>query len=168
MNIGFDAKMAYHNGTGLGHFSRTLIQSLSEYYPEHEYYSFNPKPSSLFEMKEKNIHEVLPGSFIDRTFSSAWRNSSIKKDLKKYKIDLYHGLDHELPEGIDKTGIRSVVTIHDLIYERYPEQFSTRDVKNFSKRFRYACEHADKVIAISEQTKRDILDFYKIQKKKQG
>ena len=153
--------MAYHNGTGLGHFSRTLVRSLSEYYPEHEYYLFNPRPSSLFQFQAKNIHEVLPGSFIYKKFTSAWRNSGIKKDLEKYKIDLYHGLDHELPDEIDKKGIKSVVTIHDLIYERYPEQFAIRNVKNFSKRFRYACDHANKVIAISEQTKRDILDFYK-------
>ena len=74
--------------------SRTLIRSLSEYYPEHEYYLFNPKPqSSLFELKGNNMHEVLPGSFIDKTFSSAWRNSGVKKDLKNIKIDLYHGLE---------------------------------------------------------------------------
>ena len=161
MNIGFDAKMAYHNGTGLGHFSRTLIHSLSEYYPQHEYYLFNPKPSSLFQLQAGNIHEVLPDSFIDKTLSTAWRNSGIKKELVKNKIDLYHGLDHELPEGIGETGIKTIVTIHDLIYERYPEQFSRQDLKNFSKRFRYGCEQADKVIAISEQTKQDILDFYK-------
>jgi len=162
MNIGFDAKMAYHNGTGLGHFSRNLIRSLSHYHPEHAYYLFNPKPSSLFQLQAKNIHEVLPGSFFGKTFSSAWRNSWLKKDLVKHKIDLYHGLDHELPNGIDKTGIKTVVTIHDLIYERYPEQFSAWEVKNFSQKIRYACEHAGKVIAISEQTKQDILDFYKI------
>jgi hypothetical protein len=71
MNIGFDAKMAYHNGTGLGHFSRTLIRSLSDYFPEHQYYLFNPKPSSIFHLEAKNIHEVLPSSFLDRKFSSA-------------------------------------------------------------------------------------------------
>ncbi len=166
MNIGFDAKMAYHNGTGLGHFSRTLINSLSEYYPEHEYYLFNPKLSSLFQMHGKNIHEVLPSSFADKRFTSAWRDSGIKKDLKKNKIDLYHGLDHEIPLGINSTGIKTVVTIHDLIYERYPEQFSARDLKSFSKKYRYACDHADKVIAISEQTKRDILEFYKTPEEK--
>jgi len=160
MNIGFDAKMAYHNGTGLGHFSRTLIRSLSEYFPEHKYYLFNPKPSTLFQLQGKNIHEALPGSMIDRLFPTAWRTTGIKKDLKKNKIDLYHGLDHEIPVGIDETGIKSVVTIHDLIYERFPEQFSALDLKDFPVRFRYACEHADKVIAISEQTKQDILHFY--------
>jgi glycosyltransferase involved in cell wall biosynthesis len=161
MNIGFDAKRAYHNGTGLGHYSRTLIRSLSEYYPEHQYYLFNPKASSVFTLPGNNIHEILPRSFPSTLFRSAWRSSWVKKDLKKYKIDLYHGLSHEIPVGIDTTGIRSVVTIHDLIHERYPGQYNPIDVKIYSRKFRYACEHADKVIAVSQQTKKDIIDFYK-------
>src|SRR5450759_2900584 len=122
MNIGFDAKRAYHNGTGLGHYSRTLINSLAKYFPEHEYYLFNPKPSSKFNFYQtNNIHEVLPNELLSKLFSSAWRSSWVKKDLKKYKIDLYHGLSHEIPLGIQQTNTRSVVTIHDLIHERYPE-----------------------------------------------
>ena len=166
MNIGFDAKRAYHNGTGLGHYSRTLIHSLSEYYPEHQYYLFNPKRSDRFVPKASNIHEVLPQSFPSTLFRSAWRSSWVKKDLKKYKIDLYHGLSHEIPVGIDKTGIKSVVTIHDLVHERYPEQYNRVDVKIYSSKFRYACLHAGKVIAISEQTKKDIIDFYKTPEEK--
>jgi glycosyltransferase involved in cell wall biosynthesis len=166
MNIGFDAKRAYHNGTGLGHYSRTLISSLSEFWPDHSYYLFNPKPSSLFTLQANNIHEVLPKHFPSTLFRSAWRSSWVKKDLKKYHIDLYHGLSHEIPVGIDKTGIKSVVTIHDLIHERYPEQYNPIDVKIYSKKFRYACAHADKVIAISEQTKKDIIHYYKTQPEK--
>ncbi|MCX6320154.1 MAG: glycosyltransferase family 1 protein [Bacteroidetes bacterium] len=160
MNIGFDAKRAFHNGTGLGHYSRTLLQSLSAYYPEHAYYLFNPKPSSLFQLRGDNLHEVLPQGMMDRFFSSAWRSSWVKKDLKRLHIDIYHGLSHEIPVGITKTGIRSVVTIHDLIHERYPEQYNSIDVKIYRKKFRYACQHADRVIAISEQTKKDIIEFY--------
>ena len=160
MNIGFDAKRAFHNGTGLGHYSRTLIRSLSEYHPQHQYYLFNPKPSAVFSLKGDNLHEVLPSGFLNKFFSSAWRSSWVTKDLQRLGIDLYHGLSHEIPVGIEKTGIKSVVTIHDLIHERHPEQYNTIDVKIYSKKFRYACAHADKVIAISEQTKRDIIDFY--------
>ncbi len=162
MNIGFDAKRAFHNQTGLGHYSRNLLNALAEYYPEHHYYLFNPKPSSLFEPGNDNMHEVQPGSFFDKIFTSAWRSSWVKKDLQRLKINLYHGLSHEIPAGIQHTGIRSVVTIHDLIHERYPEQYTYVDAKIYSKKFRYACTHADKVIAISEQTKKDIIEFYKI------
>ncbi len=160
MNIGFDAKRAFHNGTGLGHYSRTLIRSLAEYFPEHEYFLFNPNASDTFDLSGPHLHEVQPAGFLNQLFRSAWRSSWVKNDLKKYQIDLYHGLSHEIPVGIEDTGIQSVVTIHDLIHERHPEQYNPIDVKIYTKKFRYACAHADKVIAISEQTKRDIIRFY--------
>ncbi|MFN5249170.1 MAG: glycosyltransferase family 1 protein, partial [Bacteroidota bacterium] len=37
MRIAFDAKRAFHNGTGLGHYSRTLIHSLATSFPQHQY-----------------------------------------------------------------------------------------------------------------------------------
>ncbi|HUS01771.1 MAG TPA: glycosyltransferase family 1 protein [Chitinophagaceae bacterium] len=161
MNIGFDAKRAYHNGTGLGHYSLTLINSLAEFFPGHQYYLFNPKASSKFHpVAQNNVHEILP-EFPSSLFPSAWRSSWVKKDLEKFKIDLYHGLSHEIPLGIQKTNTRSVVTIHDLIHERYPEQYNAIDVKIYHKKFRYACAYADKIIAISNQTKQDIIEFYK-------
>lgn len=160
MNIGFDAKRAFHNTTGLGHYSRTLIRSLAEYYPEHEYFLFNPKRSRQFKLEGPHLHECLPGNYIYKIFSSAWRSSWVKNELKAKNIRLYHGLSHEIPFGIQKSGITSVVTIHDLIHERHPEQYNPVDVKIYTKKFRNACDHADMVIAISEQTKQDIMDFY--------
>ena len=160
MNIGFDAKRAYHNGTGLGHYSRTLIRSLAEYFPQHEYFLFNPKPSDLFDLNGKNSHEVLPSSLLHKTLSSVWRSTWIKNDLEKMDIDIYHGLSNEIPLDIHKTDIRSVVTIHDVIFERFPAQYSKIDVEIYKRKFKYACDHADKVIAISEQTKKDIIKFY--------
>jgi glycosyltransferase involved in cell wall biosynthesis len=160
MNIGFDAKRAYHNHTGLGHYSRTLIHSLAEYYPQHQYYLFNPRASSLFRFDESNVHEVLPHRFPATLFRSAWRSSWVKTDVRKLNIDLYHGLSHEIPIGIRNTKIKSVVTIHDLIHERYPEQYSPVDVKIYRKKFQYACKNANKVITVSEQTKKDIIEFY--------
>jgi glycosyltransferase involved in cell wall biosynthesis len=166
MNIGFDAKRAYHNHTGLGHYSRTLIHSLATYFPQHEYFLFNPKASTSFQFHEPNVHEVLPQSFLSKKLSAVWRGNWVKKDLKQLNIDLYHGLSHEIPVNIQHAGIKSIVTIHDLIFERYPEQFKLIDRKIYSKKFRYSCEHADKIIAISNQTKQDIIDRYKTPEEK--
>lgn len=166
MNIGFDAKRAYHNGTGLGHYSRTLIRSLAEYFPQHEYFLFNPKPSELFELNGRNTHEILPSKLLHKTLSSVWRSTWIKNDLEKMAIDIYHGLSNEVPLDIHKTAIKSVVSIHDLIFERYPAQYSRIDVEIYKRKFIYACDHADKIIAISEQTKNDIMEFYKTPEQK--
>lgn len=162
MNIGFDAKRAYQNSTGLGHYSRTLIASLAQYFPEHQYYLFAPAITGLFKNNAANIHPVAPSAFPASVFKSLWRSNWVKKDLLQNKIDLYHGLSHEIPIGIQKTNIKSVVTIHDLIFERYPGQYNKIDVQIYRKKFTYACEHADAIIAISNQTKQDIIDFYKI------
>lgn len=160
MNIGFDAKRAYHNNTGLGYYSRTLIRLLADHYPQHSYYLFNPKRSRQYQFEGENIHEVLPKTFPSTLFRSAWRSSWVTRDLQRMGIDLYHGLSHEIPVGIPKTGVKSVVTIHDLIHERFPSQYNPIDVKIYTQKYKYACRHADKVIAISKQTKDDIIQFY--------
>lgn len=163
MNIGFDAKRAYHNQTGLGHYSRTLVQSLAVHYPEHQYFMFNPRPSQLFSFEQfQNVREVLPSGILHKKLSSVWRSNWVKGDLFRHNIDIYHGLSHEIPLNIHRTQIKSVVTIHDLIHERYPHQYSKIDRRIYTQKFRYACDHADVVIAISEQTKQDIIEFYRI------
>ncbi len=167
MNIGFDAKRAYQNSTGLGHYSRTLISSLAEFYPDNNYYLFAPKITALFNTSGfTNIHPVSPVHFPASLFTSVWRSNWVKNDLHQHKIDIYHGLSHEIPLGIAQTGIRSVVTIHDLIFERYPNQYNPLDTLIYRNKFRYACKNADKIIAISQQTKQDIIDFYKIREDK--
>lgn len=167
MNIAFDAKRAFSNSTGLGHYSRTLIRSLSEFFPEHEYFLCAPKLSNRFDVANlKHTYAVTPQHFPSSVFTAVWRSSWVKKDLQQLKIDLYHGLSNEIPMGIEKTGIKSVVTIHDLIFERFPGQYNKIDVQIYRKKFRYACKHADRIIAISEQTKNDIIQFYKIPENK--
>jgi len=171
MRIGFDAKRAFHNGTGLGHYSRTLIRSLANTFPDHQYFLFNPKPSKHFSLPwdgvtRQQLQEIQPSRQLDKLFTAAWRSAWVKKDLRKLSIDLYHGLSHELPRGIEKKGIRTVVTMHDLIFERYPDQYNAIDVRIYRNKFRYACEKADRIIAISEQTKRDLVDFYQVPARK--
>lgn len=164
MKIGFDAKRAFHNTTGLGNYSRTLINSLTSLYPQHDYFLFNTKPSSLYQ--NKHAREIVPQSTLSKLLPSIWRSKWILNDLEKLNIDLYHGLSHEIPLDIHKTNVKSIVTIHDLIPERYPQQYKKIDVQIYHKKFLYACKYADKVIAISEQTRRDIIDFYKTPEEK--
>lgn len=166
MQIAFDAKRAFHNGTGLGHYSRTLIRSLATLYPQHHYWLLNPKPGRHFTYSEPTLHEVRPTQVLHQALSSAWRSRWCKQWLTQHPIDLYHGLSHELPIGIERTGIATVVTMHDLIPERYPAQYTWIDRQTYHHKFLSACRRADRIIAISEQTKADILHYYSIDEKK--
>lgn len=160
MRIAFDAKRAFHNGTGLGHYSRTLINSLALHFPSHEYYLLNPKSSSPFSITGPNLHELRPPTQLTSIFSGLWRTKTCVSQLATQGVQLYHGLSHEIPIGLSKKNIASVVTMHDLIFERYPNQYRWADRKIYRAKFKHALQYADRVIAISEQTKSDLIEFY--------
>ena len=159
MILAYDAKRLFHNFTGLGNYSRTLVEDLSRFFPQHQYHLFTPRPSThprtqKFRQPPFQVHTAT-------TWPAAyWRTSAIKKDLKQHRVDLFHGLSHEIPLGIHKTGIKSVVSIHDLVIKHYPHLFPWIDRQIYEQKFRYACQHADRVIAISESTRQDIIRFY--------
>jgi len=170
MKIGFDAKRAFLNNTGLGNYSRDAIRVLSHFFPANTYFLFTPK-----EHKNHNVSFLsgctnaftrTPKSFINRFFKSYWRSKRVVKDLVADKIDLYHGLSHELPLGIEKTDIKTVVSIHDLIFIRYPHLFRAIDRKIYYKKFKSACDRSDKIIAVSKQTKQDIIEIFGIPEEK--
>jgi glycosyltransferase involved in cell wall biosynthesis len=160
--IGFDAKRLFNNFTGLGNYSRTLLRNLASYFPEEDYHLYTPgisrnEQTAYFQDSLMfNVH--LP----NRYQKVLWRSLRVKQALKRHKIDLYHGLSHEIPYGIPQTGIPAIVTIHDLIFRRYPDQYGWWDRKVYDAKFRYACENSAKIIAISESTKQDIIAYYNI------
>ncbi len=168
MIIGYDAKRAFKNFTGLGNYSRSLISTLSEYYPDNEYILYTPPyndhPEHAFANKS-NIKIVQPQGLY-KTFSSAWRSFGVSKYAQRNKVEIFHGLSGELPTGLAKQNIRSVVTIHDLIFLRYPQFYKPIDRSIYKKKFRAACNQADLVIAISKQTKDDIVNFFGIKEEK--
>lgn len=80
--------------------------------------------------------------------------------MKVPECDVYHGLSGELPFTMGRSNARSVVTMHDAIFVRYPELYSPTYRWLFSQKVRFACKAADTIIAISEQTKRDMMEFF--------
>ncbi|MEE2700472.1 MAG: glycosyltransferase family 1 protein [Bacteroidota bacterium] len=170
MRIGFDAKRAFSNNTGLGNYSRDAIKVLSHYFPDDKYFLYTPKKNNnhklAFINDRENIAIQTPESLLNRTLKAYWRSKSVVKDLLANKIDIYHGLSNELPIGIETTSIKTVVTIHDLIFMRYPNLFKAIDRKIYHKKFKSACQRANKIIAISKQTKEDIIDFFCIPEEK--
>ncbi|MFK7935432.1 MAG: glycosyltransferase family 4 protein [Saprospiraceae bacterium] len=163
MIIGFDAKRLYNNFTGLGNYARSLVSDLAHYYPDNQYVLFSPKvkrtPETNSFLDHKNLKTIRPNLPLP---SALWRTFGIKKDIEKCSIQLYHGLSHELPMGIEKMNIKTVVTIHDLIFQHFPQFYSAIDRKIYDWKFRSACERADVILTISESTKRDVMKFYNI------
>lgn len=161
MKIGFDAKRAFHNKRGLGNYSRDLLRILQEK-TDFNLVLFNPKKTqkSLFSLSE-NTKEITPISFFWKKMKSLWRMFKITDIAQCENLAMYHGLSGEIPFGIHKK-TKTIVTIHDLIFVRYPQWYSFFDRHMHFFKFKNAAQNAHHIIAISEQTKRDIVDFLHI------
>ena len=166
MKIGFDAKRAFNNAVGLGNFSRNTIHALSHQYPDDRYFLFHPGNANPLFTPSGNSTEIVPDGFWWKTLKNVWRSFAVGKLAGKYELDIYHGLSHELPVGIEKAGVKTVVTIHDLIYLRFPQYYKSIDCKIYDKKFRHACKVADQVHAISEQTKQDLMTYFFVPEEK--
>lgn len=134
MRIGYDAKRYYHNNTGLGNYSRTLVNAIHSLHPEIE--------TRLYDEKA-----------LTRTFR-------LGRKAKADGCDIYHGLSNEVPLDVVKAGIKSIVTIHDVAWRTFPAMYKPIDIFLYDKKYGWSAKHATHVICISESTKQDVMRFY--------
>jgi len=167
MRIGFDAKRAFSNFSGLGNYSRLIINLLSVRYPDNQYYLYIPHH---WNQKAIQLHHNqflrFPDNWVHSSFHQFWRSYLLPSKLVNDRIDLYHGLSNELPFRLGNTKLKKIVSIHDLIFMRFPHWYPAIDRKIYQKKSRYSCLEADRIIAISQQTKSDIVEFYQIDEDK--
>ena len=166
LTIGYDAKRAVSNGTGLGNYCRTLLNDLGTIDTTDSFRLYVPDLGrddlrSQLDMP-RNMSFVTPANKLVKPLRSLWRIKGIVNDLKRDGVDIYHGLTGELPLGLSEAGIKSVVTIHDLIFMRCPEYYNPVDVAIYKWKFRNAIRQANRIIAISECTRRDIMELGEI------
>jgi glycosyltransferase involved in cell wall biosynthesis len=160
--IGYDAKRLFNNATGLGNYSRTLLRNMATYYPDNEYFLYapsvqkNPETAYYLQSPLFSVHTPTAG------WGAFWRAFSIVHLLKRHKIRLFHGLSHEIPAGLANAGIPVVVTMHDLAFRMYPEFYRWPDRQIYHYKVSYAVRNAERIIAISESTRQDLIEMYKV------
>lgn len=172
MRIGFEAKRATHNFRGLGNYSRGLIEGLLLYSTQDELFLYSPpikdiRAQAWIDSLSANAHLKIPDTFIEKKLSGLWRSFLLSKDLLDDKLDIFHGLSHEIPFGLKgNKPYKKIVTIHDLIFLRYPHFFPAIDRMVYLQKFTYACKNSDMVIAICQQTKDDLIQLLGVPEKK--
>lgn len=145
MNIGYDASCALHDRTSRGNAQRMIVEALAHCHPHHRYMLYTPDlPQETHHLRQllnapcvriKTPHGLT-------LLKNRWRTGSgILHACHRHYVTVFHGLDGVLPRGIEKSGMRSVVTIAQL------DQAAAQ-----------ACRVADCIVACSERVKHDIVD----------
>lgn len=170
MKIGFDAKKITRNLTGIGNYSRGVVEALQAAFPGNEYLLYSPTErdsEAKWRLKlSGSARFVYPRGPLWRAMRELWRVRGVVGQAESDGIDIFHGLSNEIPFGISAAPCRTVVTIHDLIFLRLPATYAPMQRRLLAVKTRYACRHADLIVAISERTRRDIVELYGIDERK--
>lgn len=152
MRIGIDVKTLSKRYTGIAVYVYEMIKYFNEFATTDEFYLYSHKDFELDFDLNSNFHKVIYKG-ITGSIGIMFQLAGL---LKKDKIDIFWGTEHCLVWG--KHSFKQVVTIHDLSALHNPK-VSTR-YNAFLQRFMAvpSCRRADRIIAISNSTAKDIID----------
>jgi glycosyltransferase involved in cell wall biosynthesis len=166
MRIGMEVTAAVRQGGGIGRYVRELLRAIAQLDTATAYELFYASPTPLpyplpllpsnFTTRHLPFHDIWLARF--------WHRFQIPVPVETVTgpIDLYHAPDFVLPP----TRARSLLTVHDLSFERDPESAAPglrRYLKTVVPRSIHRANH---VIAVSEATKRDIVELYQVPENK--
>ncbi|MBM3438067.1 MAG: glycosyltransferase family 4 protein [Bacteroidetes bacterium] len=170
MKIGFDAKRFFFNHSGLGNYSRKLIESLLEHFPENEYILYVDR----LDANDKGHPDAL--RILDRYGKKSggqarcftlvmvdgpkwWRVWGMGKRAALDGVDVFHGLSNELPLDLPKH-IISVCTIHDVIYKVFPSYYRWWDRAIYHWKTNRAVQVASHLVVTSQTTQKQVEAYY--------
>ena len=165
MRVGYEAKRAFSNTTGLGNYARTLMGNVARACPQWQFYLFTPTQKIAWQESLTNAHIITPPPSWPSVAGTLWRSFALSGEAKKLSLDIFHGLSHELAHGMHRNTC-SVVTVHDLIYLLRPSEFQWIDRQIYDYKLRYATRHAHHILTFSEHTKKNLLQYFKIKESK--
>ena len=159
MKIGIDMRMA-GTGEGIGRYAEELVKNLMEIDLDNQYtlIFMNHAPVvNGFVNKKRNFQVV----YTDSKYYSWAEQMGFVAELKRLKLDLVHFPSFNSP--VRYRG-KFVVTIHDLIHHHYPGKKKIRLFHRLAYKMSVgnAINRSEKIIVVSESTKKDILKHYKI------
>ncbi|MBT3356132.1 glycosyltransferase family 4 protein [bacterium] len=171
MKIGFDIRTVGKNRTGDETVTIQLMNNLLEIDKKDEFLLFTDESDQtvLKEIEKKfyrdkkkkkkfEIFSILPSK---KAFWTFW---SLPKFIKKTTINILH-VQYITPLWIPKK-TKLVTTIHDISFARYPNFIAKKDLFLLKTFIPLSLRRADKIITVSEFTKQEIIDVYRIDEQK--
>lgn len=170
MRIGIDCRTILHSkkeGAGVEHYCYFLVKNLLELDQKNEYVLFfdsSFKQTKEFEKKNVKIR-YFPFSQYKKFLPFVYSHLLVSAFLDREKLDLFHSPTPTIP--LSYSG-RALVTVHDLAIYHNPEWFPSGQAFNTKIVIPQALKKAERIIAVSQTTKWDIIKIFEIHHEKIG
>jgi len=168
MRIGIDVGILREERRGVGHYLSNLLEKFLELDRDDEFYFYTPRPIKS-EIREEIIKKgannwhlrigtlPLPGSF--------WLQTEGRHLIIKDRIETFFGTCNILPITLPRN-VKKILAIHDLLSIFYPTTMANYNRFVHKLFFRKSLERADRVIAMSNAMKQDIIRYLGIAEEK--
>ena len=160
--IYIDISAAVHSKAGLGRYSERLAGALLARRPERYALFYNQGAGGQF---PPSLPVGAPRRSVGWGYKP-WRMAvllgqmaGVGFDRLVPGVDLFHSTEHLL---LPLRGAPTVLTVHDLIYKRFPEYHKSLNYWYLNRAMPLYCTRASAIVAVSEATKRDLVQFYGI------
>lgn len=161
VRLGFDARYINDQYHGIGRYAFNLIETLSRLASSAHFTIFRGNGSdSRFDwrmLSRRDNVEFLPGP--DRLY---WPTEQIAwlKLLEREDIHIFHSPYFVAPL-LARRSLRVVVTVHDLIFDRYPEYMPQAWARPYYRAMmKNSLRRANRIVAVSKATARDLVQYY--------
>ncbi len=156
-HVGIDARKL--KDFGIGSYIRNLLEAIA-LRPEAAAYRFRVYARS----EDRGAVPSLPGNFeIVEENSAGYSVAELTRfswRLMRDRLDLFHATHYVIPPLYRA---RAVVTIHDIIHLLYPQFLPNRAALLYARvMIRRALRRADRIITVSYNSKRDLVDYFGI------
>lgn len=167
MRIAIDATLLRKENTGTGFYIINLINGLLKLNDDNnQYYIFIDEDlaAQYFDFNRNKNFYILDKKFKNRIQRVLWQFFFLPFELRKKNIEVLHSPNYITP--LIKLGFKIIVTVHDLTFFIFPEKFTIIKRLFFKFFVPWFIKKADKIIAVSNNTKKDILRYFKIREEK--
>jgi glycosyltransferase involved in cell wall biosynthesis len=153
MKIAINSRIYQNKNSGVPYYVYLLFSKILELDKQNNYIFFQTQLNkTIGHTKQLKLPDTLLGAVLFDTFF-------INSLIKRYKVDIVHGASVLLPVG-KKRGVKYTMTVYDLAFLHFPKLYSTIYKLYHTYSIRRSLKKADKVVCISESTKRDVIRFF--------
>lgn len=161
--IGFDARFISDRYHGIGRYGFGLLDALSRLAPELTFVVFTGRDEqSRFDLESLKQRPNI--EFQDGPWPMYWPREQIRWPalLAEQRIDLFHSPYFVAPL-LASSAIVKIITVHDLIFDRYPEYMPWRWSRPYYRLLmRWGSRRAARILTVSRSTAMDLRKFYRV------
>lgn len=163
MDIGIVSSFIDEMSGGIGVYTYNLIRNIVEIDKNNDYHLIHYKKNNMQLYKDNNECIIPKHSLMDNMYGSYsfWRYYTMPRKLKNMDVDVVHD-PYELGPLSFKMPFKKIITIHDLTPLLFPKLFKWGDVMLHKLLFKKTIKDIDKIITVSEHSKTDIINHFKV------